>query len=455
MTSLRQRPLRGVLVAVAVVAALGFALVSPAAAQVETAARSVQMPDPTSITFSLRVTSSGGLRSAEVNYRVLNPDGGVRGSARAEVTATTTQDLRATLQTNSAQRYIPVGSRFAYSWTLVDADGQTHTTSEESFTFLDGRQQWQTLEAELLTVYWYGSNASDAQSVFDGVLEAIAMNEELLQVELAYPIRVVLYRNSADASTALRSRGGVYDEQTITGGARVALDLIHVYHPLQSYAEVARHEAGHVLAALAGDGPFSSIPSWLDEGVAVSSQDDPGSGYRGGVERAIVSDTTLRLRSLANPVNDASLVNQFYGQSWSTVQYMLDTYGREAFAQLFAALKAGAGTDAALMEVYGINQDQLYNDWRVSVGLEAIDFSLMPDATLPPLAEGTRPPLGIPTSAAGGASAPTPASGSTTTPAASEGNSNATTAIVIGVVSLLLAAALGGLGFRMLRSKQS
>ncbi|GMU41087.1 MAG: hypothetical protein AMXMBFR23_19530 [Chloroflexota bacterium] len=437
-------------------AVLAFSLVMPvAAAEVQTSNRSVVTADPMSVVFQLRVAAPGGLRAAVVNYRVLNPEGNVGGSVRPEVTATGTQELRATLLTNNGERYIPVGSQFVYSWELTDADGTVHTLPEESFTFLDGRYQWQERTEGDVTVFWYGNSDQQAALALQATADAITDMETLLQVQMPYPVRLVVYRSESEGEMAQRPRGGSFDSQVVTGGARVATDLLHVYDALGGFVDVTRHEAAHLVTKVAGDGPFTSIPSWLDEGVAVYAQNDPGAGYRGAVETAIRLDRTLRLRSLAGPVNEASQVNIFYGQSWAVVKFMIDSYGEEAFAEVFRIVKAGQPIDAALGEVYGLNQDTLYNAWRESVGLAAIDFSLIPDATAVPQAEGTRAPLGIPTSVAGsGGATPAPVGGSAGAASPSSGgNSNATTAAIIGAVTLLLAGGLGGLGFRMLRKR--
>ncbi len=52
-------------------------------------------------------------------------------------------------------------------------------------------------------------------------------------------------------------------------------------------------------------------------------------------------------------------MNLFYGQSWSLVSFLIDTYGEDDFAQLFAEIKGGVTTDSALDTVYGFDQDGL------------------------------------------------------------------------------------------------
>ncbi|PKN81210.1 MAG: hypothetical protein CVU47_07655 [Chloroflexi bacterium HGW-Chloroflexi-9] len=432
--------------------ALGL-LSSAVAANVQVTAQSVETPDPMSVVFRLRATTPGGLQEAVVNYRVLNPDGNVGGSVRPTVTSGGTQDLSATLLTNNGERYIPVGSVFVYSWALTDADGVVHTTDEQQFVFLDGRFQWQSRSEGDVTVYWYGPTDAQAIQALQATADSIADNEALLRVQMPYAVRVVVYPNESAGELAQRPRGGSFDAQVVTGGARVASDLLHIYDSLGGFVDVTRHEAGHLVTKVAGDGPFTTIPSWLDEGVAVYSQTGPGGGYLSALAAGIASNSTIRLRSLAGPVNEASQVNLFYGQSWAVVAFMIDTYGEEAFAELFATVKGGEPIDAALRATYGVDQDGLYNDWRESVGLARIDFSLIPDATAVPRAEGTRAPLGIPTSVSGGTTPTETAASDGSAETGSEGGSNTMTAVIIVVVTLLVAGGLGGVGLRLMRKK--
>ncbi len=437
---------------------LSFALVAPASAEVEVSNDVTESADPTAITFRIRVAGDP-LESAALSYRVVNPDGNVGGDIQVEVPPDGLGDLSATLNANSAQTYIPVGSRITYRWEFTTRDGEDVQTEGQEFVFLDGRYTWQTMEQDDVTVYWY-ADEQDASLILEATADAISDVESLLDTELPYPVRVILWPREAEGELAQRARGGTFDSQVVTGGARVSSDVLHVYDALGSFIDVARHEAAHLVTKVAGDGPFNRVPSWLDEGVAVYAQNDPGQGYRTAIDFAIASDDTLRLRNLSAPANQAALVNTFYGQSWHVVNYLVETYGEEELADVFAAVKAGNATDDAFMEVYGFDQDGLYNEWRESVGLDPVEFTAA--ATSTPGVEGTRAPLTLPTSVAGGSSngdgAASPDGGDDTdggagVAEADEGSSNAMTAIIIGVATVLLAGGLGFAGFRLMRSK--
>ncbi len=337
-----------------------------------------------------------------------------------------------------------MGSRFTYTWTLVDRDGARTVTPQQEFVFLDGRYQWQEKTTGGFTVYWYGDNSRNADLALQAAASSTAANEALLNAKLTYPVRLIVWRREAEGEMAQQSRGGAFNSQVITGGSRVAPDVVHIYDPIGGFVDVVRHEIAHIVTKVAGDGPFGHLPSWIDEGTAVYAQSDPG-GYGPAIEAAIRADSLTRLKSMASPSNQPGRVDIFYGQSWSTVKFMIDKYGQPKFAEVYKAFKAGGDLDTALKQVYGVDQDGLYNQWRQSVGLKTIDFP--PEASVTtPSAQGTRAPLGI---GAPGAGTSTQSSGGdgTATPT-DESSSKLVPALIVGVITLLLA---GGMGFGALR----
>ena len=460
MTRVTRRVAR--LSSVAAAALLAFALVATASAEVQTSNLTVSSPDPSAIVFSVQV-SGDPITSATLSYRRASGPTSIGGDLPGEVPSRGTGTVTATLGTNNGTAYIPVGTRFTYQWILRTEGGDTIETAPQEFTFLDGRFDWQRLDQGGVTVYWY-ADAVLAQSVLDASAGAVADMSELLDTEIDFPITVVLYAGGDDGLAAQQPRGGVYDELSRTGGTRVAPDIVHVYDSLGlGWQDITRHEITHVVTAEAGDGPFTKMPSWLDEGLATYAQSNKGTRV-GAVEAAIASDNTLRLRNLNAPVNRADQIELFYGQSWRVVEYLIDTYGGDKMAELLATIKAGNTADQAFEEVYGFDQDGLYNEWRVSVGLEPIEFAPIAQATTTAPTEATRAPLTLPTSVSAGSSSNSDSTSGATGAGDSDGagdevatgdggNGNVVTAAIIGVVTLVLAGGLGFFGLKLLRAK--
>ena len=413
--------------------------------------------DPTSITFSLRVRAPAGLESAMLVYKVLNPDGNVGGSGDGTFAPGAETDVTFKLETLTARRYIPVGSILVYRWELVDRDGNAMDTADREFTFLDGRYNWQQQSEGQTTVFWYGNNESDSLAAFAAARESLETTGALLETVVPYPVRILVYRSESDGDLARRPRGRVFEELVNTGGQRVAPDLLLVF---ADDPDIVRHEIAHIVTHVAGDGPFTSLPSWLDEGVAVYAQSRPGLGYTTAVEFGVITDNTLSLRSMQSPNNLPEEVNLFYGQSFSTVEFLIDEFGRERFAELFRVHFDGARIDDALMEVYGLDQNALYNAWRESKGLDPLELAAPAAANVAPPVEATRAPIAIPTpGVAASTPAPQPERETSGEPAGedapagggSEGGSNATAGLVVGLATLILAALLGGGAFMLLR----
>lgn len=425
--------------------------------------QSFDSDDPTSVTFGARIQAPAGLDQATLIYRVLNPkDGDVGGTGAASFSPGAETDVSFTLETRTAQRYIPVGSIFAYHWELTDREGDTFATPEEQAIFLDGRYNWESRTEGDVSVYWYGGNDDIADAAFAATSGALAQTQELLQVTVPYPIRVLVWASEDDGTLARRQQSAGFDAQVRTGGQRVAPDVVFVF---VFTTDVVRHEVAHIVTAVAGDGPFSDVPSWLDEGTAVYMQNNPGN-YGFAIDFAVQTDQTTRLRYMQASENDPSRIDIFYGQSYSTVDFLISEFGEERFAELYRTVVAGSTMDGALDAVYGLDQDGIYNAWREANDLDPIEFESSADVAVP---EGTRAPLGIPTSGVGssgssdgggdssggsGDSGEAPATGTPGDGAAGsldDGGSSNTTTIIVGVAVLLVGALLGLAAFRLYR----
>jgi hypothetical protein len=397
----------------------------------------------------VRSSIPSGLKSARLEYLVENPRGAVGGGGDGTVAGS---DASFTLQANGNQRYIPVGSMLRYHWVLTPNDGAPVTTAEEQFLFMDGRFRWQERTDGQMTVWWYGNSESKALVALREGKAALEQTSALLNVQVDYPVRLVVYASEEEGRPAKRPQSPTFDAQVSTGGQRVGSDLVFVF---DNNPDVVRHEVAHIVTHVAGDGP-APMPAWLDEGTAVYAQTQPGFGYTSGVSGAISSDRTFSLRSINSPTGNPNLVNVFYGQAWSTVKYLIDTHGEQKFADLFRVLREGARIDDALQRVYGVNQDGLYNAWREKNGLKPVAAT---DIEVPgaAAAQATRPPLGVPRGDIAGAAPTTEAgtegsSGGSSAATSDGGGSSRTAAIAVLGVTILLAAGLGGGGFFLLRS---
>ena len=320
---------------------------------------------PDGMEFRVSAASDDAIEEVRLRYTVL-PDGTTASGVPDFQTGSSVSTVF-TLSGNEPPRiYLPPGTRIDYHWEVEDAAGNTATTPEKSIVYEDVRFDWKTLEADGVIIHYYSGSEDDAQAMLDVAQVAIAQMSGLLAATVEFPVNVRIYASTDDMRPALQRRSESYESQIITAGVRVSSDTVLVLGNV-SFSTL-RHELAHVVTAVAGEGPFGDLPAWLDEGTAVYAQGDP-EGFGGALERAIDRGNVLSVRSITSYQGDPDKVDLFYGQSWSLVSFLVDTYGEEKFARLFAEIKGGKTTDAALEAVYGFDQDGLDNEWRASVGL--------------------------------------------------------------------------------------
>jgi hypothetical protein len=257
-----------------------------------------------------------------------------------------------------------------YHWEATDADGDEARSETQSFVYDDVRFQWTPIESNGVTIYYYSGSDEDAQEMSAVATETIESISQLLGATIEFPVKVWIYKNVEDMRPALARRSDTYEASVITAGVRVATDTVLVLG--NASFSTLRHELTHVVTAAAGESALGTMPAWLDEGTAVFGQQDP-EGFEGAVEQAINRGNVFTLRQITSSPGDPSAVNLFYGQSWSVVKHLNDTYGPEKFAQLFAEIKSGKRIDTALETAYGFDQDGLDNEWRAAHGLEPLE----------------------------------------------------------------------------------
>lgn len=374
--------------------ALGLLAALPAAGGLAQAGptvtdRGVENRFPEGIVFSVAAQSDAPIQNVRLRYKVL-PDG-TAATGVPDFQPGTSVVTTFTLAGNNPPRiYLPPGTTIEYHWEVTDANGSVATTETATLFYDDVRFDWSSLEAGGVTVYYYAGSADDAQAMLDTAAETLSSMSELLGTTVSFPVKIWLYDSVADMRPALARRSETFEESVITAGVRVASDTVLVLGTASF--DTLRHELTHIVTAVAGEGAFGDLPAWLDEGTAVYAQRDP-EGFREAIERAVERGNVLSIHSITSQQGDPARVSLFYGQSWSLVSYLIDTYGQEKFAQLFAGIKSGKTTDEAMLAAYGFDQDGLEDEWRASLGLppeeEPPPAGQLPEPTLPSSATGS------------------------------------------------------------------
>ncbi len=344
-------------------------VVSPAASAqdaIEVTTTDVVNSFPEEVVFRLSAFSEATIEEVTLHYQIL-PDG-VMAYGRPDLTPAERIQVDFHLKANDPPRsYLAPGTQIDYFWEVEDGAGNKLTTDLATFIYEDIRFSWQSVSGGNLTVYWYAGSSSSAESSLEVGREALDEMSALLGATVDYPVKVWIYDSYQDMLPALVRRSEAHAGRVVVAGERVSSDTVLLQG--EGADDTLRHELTHVVTHVAGEGPYGSLPTWLDEGTAMYGQSEPGEGFTSALDNAVERDSLLSVRSMTAPTGDASKVTLFYGQAWSLVNFLIETYGPAKLAELYATFKDGSTVDKALLKVYGFDQGGLEDDWRASLGL--------------------------------------------------------------------------------------
>ena len=86
-------------------------------------------------------------------------------------------------------------------------------------------------------------------------------------------------------------------------------------------------------------------------------------------DQAKAANQLPSLDSLAGGFSEESdRANLSYTESYSVVNFLIQTYGRDKMTTLLIALRDGATIDAALQSAYSLDTNGLEDAWRTSIG---------------------------------------------------------------------------------------
>jgi hypothetical protein len=322
---------------------------------------------PSGIVFKLDFESEAPVQEVRFRYAIA-PDGS-RAYGVPECTGVTSVQCTFDLKSTVDNFLIP-GVEITYFWEIKDQAGRTVETESGRCMYQDDRFQWKSLSEGGLTVWFYAGSESDMRSLLSVGQDTLTRMGSLLGTEVDFPVKVFVYDSAEDMQPVLLARQLSPEQGVVTLGEVVVSDTAVVARDF-SPSDILRHELSHIVMRRAVKGPFSNLPAWLEEGVAVYGQSQPLADMTSALEAAIKSNRPFTIRSLSSATvgEGGGSVGLFYGESYSVVRFLIDQYGEEKFRDLLAAFREGNRTDDALMQVYGFDQDGLENAWRRSVGL--------------------------------------------------------------------------------------
>jgi len=269
--------------------------------------------------------------------------------------------------------YAPPGIDLVYFWRLTGEDGATAETERTVAPWIDTRFNWTSIETDDVRVSTYDGNPEFAQAILDSAQSAIDRIQVELNAELDEQVRIWAYRSTEDFAGTQAPNS----EQWIAGVAYPGLKVILAVLPPGDYNEVGRvvpHEISHQVIHQAIENPYTGLPTWLDEGIAVTYQDNGYSHFPDLVRTAADQGALFSVRALNSGFPfDGGGATLGYAESYSIVMFIKEHFGEEALANLVNMYKQGVSHDEAAVDALGVDLDELDRLWKESLGYKGDD----------------------------------------------------------------------------------
>ncbi len=128
------------------------------------------------------------------------------------------------------------------------------------------------------------------------------------------------------------------------------------------------HEIMHLVESQAAGDAYSSLPTWLTEGVASLAEIYPNPDFQRSLSKAAESDTLIPLNLLCNGFShEASSAFLSYAESISFVRFLSERFGSSGLQTLIKKYQDGLGCSEGLQAAYGQSLDQLDAQWKEEV----------------------------------------------------------------------------------------
>ena len=324
---------------------------------------SVQAKFPSWLSFNLAAQSDVNITDIRLGYTVDRVSfAQVTSEVYIEFAPTTTVGVEWTWDMRKTGG-LPPGSDVNYWWTVENANGDKVETAPVQVQFDDNRYSWRSLTEGEVTIYWYEGNDSFAEEIILSAQQALARLAEDTGAYLKKPVKLYIYADAQDL------QGSMIFPQEWTGGVaftRYGTIAIGIAPANLVWGKRAiAHELAHLIVPQMTLNPYSGLPTWLDEGLAMYAEGPLSPALATYLNRAIAEDSLISVQSLSSPFSAyAGEASLSYAQSYSLVDFLISDYGADKMLELLNIFKQGNTYDDALDEVYGFDMDGLDSLWQ-------------------------------------------------------------------------------------------
>lgn len=341
-----------------------------AAPHADVEADSATLDFPNTVTFSATLNASAEIVDVTLEYgsEQLNC-GEVTAKAFPELLPGTSAEVSWTWDMRQSGS-LPPGTTIWWRWRYIDSSGAEYLSEQQTITWLDNVNDWQTISSDGVRIHYYGASESFAQSMLAAGEEGLQRNEQQAGMKPDIPVEIYIYPSYEEMRDAI-----LYEPQWTGGLAYSDFSIIIMGTSGDATFDKATviHEVTHILVGRNAFTCIGFIPTWLNEGLAVYNEGELDGSMKQQFDIALRDDSFFPVRSLGgnfSEIPEKALLS--YAQSYSVVKFMIETYGQENMSQLLKALSNAEPVDTALRDIYGFDIDGLDAAWRTSLGLSPL-----------------------------------------------------------------------------------
>lgn len=325
---------------------------------------------PTSLTFKMEAESATEITKVRLNYRV-DKMSYAPVISEAWPLFTPGSKIEATWIWDMRKANLPPGAIVEYWWVIEDAAKHRLETAPALVRFDDNRYPWRSLTTGDITLFWYRGDELFAQELMSAAQQALRRLTDDIGARLERPAEIYIYASSEALLGAMIYKAGWEGGVAMPEYGVIAIGIAPDADSLAWGKRALAHELAHQVVHQATFGAYGDLPTWLDEGLAVYAEGEISPHHKSQLERAISEGRLLSARSLSSPFS-AHPEQAFlsYAQSYSLVEFLINSYGKDKMLRLLSVFQQGSGYDEALTQVYGFDMDELNALWRATTGIK-------------------------------------------------------------------------------------
>lgn len=355
-----------------------FCLASPAWAQSSITITAVQVEYlfADHITFFANIQPPSMLQDVLVYYLV-------EGETSAHTAVlTVTEDGSAHARVEIQSSPIRPFARIDFWFHVIPVQGQAVTSSTYSVEYYDNRLAWQTLQKDMIRVYWVSGNDSFGQAVLEKASTALNTFNQLIPLTITEPIDVYIYPSESDMQDALGIPSKSFSGSCPDIGVVVVEIPPDKIQETEMQSQISQELARLLLYTYTGKG-YQNLPIWLREGIVSNLELNPNPNYMIALELASKNSTLIPLSSLCDAFpQDAAGAFLAYAESDQVTRYIYNTYGSTGLQALLQAYAGGLDCQLGIERALGLSLEQLDLNWRQAI-LGEESTSLAFENTLP------------------------------------------------------------------------